>query len=189
MNKVEFGISQLHFAPWIEDDQGNVTIGTPYHQKGAISYTPEQNSNKSSLDADNIEYWAEYTDGSVDGDLNVARFDDEFKTTYLGYKRSKDGGIGKVKGAKSQKACVMFQIEGDEEARRVIFYNCTLGAIKRGYNTIKQDGKEVDTESMTISCSGDNTSGFWTNSFYPGDDGYDDLFTSPSVPEVEEESE
>ena len=189
MNKVEFGISQLHVGTYTVNDDDTVTLGTPYHQKGAISFTPELSSNKSNLDADNIEYWAEYTEGADEGDVTVAKFDDEFKLKFLGYKRSTKGGIGKVKGAKKPKVYVAFQLEGDKDSRRIIYYNCTLGAIKRGYNTIKQDGKDVDTEALTISCSGDNSSGFYQNSFYPDEAGYEEVFTNPTAPVVDDESE
>ena len=40
-NKVEFGISQLHVGTYTVDNQGVVTLGTPYHQKGAVSFSPE----------------------------------------------------------------------------------------------------------------------------------------------------
>ena len=189
MNKVEFGICKLHVGLYTVDDEGNVTLGEPYHQKGAIGFTPELDNNKSNLDADNIEYWAEYTDGAFEGDVEVAKFDDDFKVKFLGYKRSTKGGIGKVKGATKPRVYVAFEITGDKEERREIFYNCALGAIKRGYNTIKSEGKEVDTEAITVTCSGDNASGFYTNSFYKDDAGYDEVFTSPTAPVADDESE
>ena len=54
MNKVEFGISQLHVGTYTVADDGTVTMGTPYHQKGAVSFSPESQSERSDFSADNI---------------------------------------------------------------------------------------------------------------------------------------
>ena len=53
-NKVEFGISQLHVGTYTVDNQGVVTLGTPYHQKGAVSFSPEEKSELTNFYADNI---------------------------------------------------------------------------------------------------------------------------------------
>lgn len=39
-NKVEFGISELHVGTYTESG-GTVTLGTPYAQKGAVSFSPK----------------------------------------------------------------------------------------------------------------------------------------------------
>ena len=48
-NKVEFGISELHVGTYTVDDQGVVTLGTPYHQAGAVSFSPEENSEQNTF--------------------------------------------------------------------------------------------------------------------------------------------
>ena len=57
-NKVEFGISNLHVGTYTDDGEGNVTLGTPYHQKGAVSFSPEEQSESTNFYADNIAYWS-----------------------------------------------------------------------------------------------------------------------------------
>ena len=81
----------------------------------------------------------------------------------------------------------MFQVEGDAESRRVIFYNCSLGPIGRPYETIGEN-KEPVTETIAVTCTGDNESGARMAVLKPGDTGYDTLFTNPGAPEVESES-
>jgi phi13 family phage major tail protein len=181
-NKVEFGISQLHVGTYT-DNNGTVTLGTPFHQAGAVSFAPEEASEKNSFYADNIEYWSGYSGGSIEGDLTVAKFDDDFKTQFLGYVTLTNGGIANVKNAVKPNVYIAFQVEGDAEARRVILYNCTLGAITREYNTI-EDTKEPATESISINCTGDNTSGVTKAVLKPGDSGYDTLFTAPTAPVI-----
>jgi phi13 family phage major tail protein len=181
-NKVEFGISQLHVGTYTVSDN-TVTLGTPYHQKGAVSFSPEENSEKNDFFADNIVYWSGYSGGSIEGDLEVAMFDDEFKTQFLGYVTLTNGGLANVKNATKPNVYIAFQVEGDAEARRVILYNCTLGAIAREYNTIEEN-KEPATETLGVTCIGDNSTGVTMAVLKPADTGYATLFTAPTAPAI-----
>ena len=182
-NKVEFGISQLHVGTYTVDDQGAATLGTPYHQKGAVSFSPEENSEQNTFYADNIAYWSGYSGGSIEGDLEVAMFDDSFKTQFLGYATLTNGGIANVKNATKPNVYIAFQVEGDAESRRVILYNCSLGAIKREYNTIEEN-KEPTTETLGVTCIGDNATGVTMAVLKPADTGYSTLFTAPTAPAI-----
>lgn len=180
-NKVEFGISELHVGTYTVDDQGVVTLGTPYHQPGAVSFSPEEQSENNTFYADNIAYWSGYSGGTFEGDLEVAKFSDEFKTQFLGYKALTNGGLANVKNAKKPNVYVAFQVEGDAENRRIILYNCSLGVIAREFNTIEEN-KEPTTETLGVTCTGDNATGVTMASFKPDDAGYATLFTNPTAP-------
>lgn len=180
-NKVEFGISQLHVGTYTIAQDGTVTLGTPYHQKGAVSLGLEEQSDKNDFYADNIIYWSGYSGGSFEGDLEVAMFDDDFKTQFLGYQTLTNGGLANVQNATKPNVYVAFQVEGDAESRRIIFYNCALGVIGREYATI-EDSKEPATETLNITCVGDPGTGVSKCTLKPGDTGYDTLFTAPTAP-------
>lgn len=182
-NKVEFGIANLHVGTYTVAADGTVTLGTPYHQAGAVSFSPEEDSNKNDFYADNIKYWSGYAGGTFEGDLVVAKFDDDFKTQFLGYATLTNGGLGTVKNAIKPNVYVAFEVEGDAEQRRVIFYNCALGGINRSYNTI-EDTKEPVTETIPVSVMGDNASGVTKATLKPGDTGYATLFTAPTAPAI-----
>lgn len=182
-NKVEFGISELHVGTWTVAQDGTVTMGTPYHQAGAVSFSPEENSEQNTFYADNIAYWSGYSGGTIEGDLEVAMFDDAFKTQFLGYVALSDGGLANVKNATKPNVYVAFQVEGDAESRRVIMYNCSLGAITREYNTI-EESKEPTTETLAVTCTGDNNTGATMAVYKTGDAGYATLFTSPAAPSL-----
>ena len=186
-NKVEFGISNLHVGTYTDDGEGNITLGTPYHQKGAVSFSPEEQSENSNFYADNIVYWSGYSGGTLEGDVEVAKFDDAFKIRFLGYKKTADGGLALVKGATKPNVYIAFQVEGDAESRRVIMYNCSLGAITREFATI-EDTKEPATETLAVTVTGDNNTGISMASYVPDDAGYDDLFDNPSAPDLASES-
>lgn len=181
-NKVLFGISNLHVGTYT-DENGTVTLGTPYHQKGAVSMSPDEQSEKTAFYADNIEYYASFSGGTFDGTLEVAMFDDAFKTQFLGYKALKSGGLALVKNSIKPKVYIAFEVEGDAEKRRVIFYNCEFGAISREYSTIEET-KEPNTASIDFTASGDNNSGVTMATFKPTDSGYETLFSAPTAPEI-----
>ena len=186
-NKVEFGISQLHVGTYTVADDGTATLGTPYHQKGAVSFSPEEQSELTNFYADNIVYWSGYSGGSFEGDLEVAKFDDDFKTSFLGYRAlANGGGIANVKNANKPNVYIAFQVEGDAESRRVIMYNAQLGAITREFATIEEE-KEPATETLAVTVTGDNATGVTMASLKPTDAGYDTLFTAPTAPVLESE--
>jgi len=182
-NKVEFGISQLHVGTYTIGENDAITLGEPYHQAGAVSFSPEENSEQNTFYADNIAYWSGYSGGSIEGDLEVAMFDDAFKTQFLGYKTLTNGGLANVKNASKPNVYIAFQVEGDAESRRVILYNCSLGAITREYATIEEN-KEPATETLAVTCVGDNATGVTMAVLKPADTGYSTLFTSPTAPAI-----
>lgn len=180
-NKVEFGISNLYVGTYSVDTTGSVTMGTPYHQAGAVSFSPEEQSESNTFYADNVVYWSQYTGGTYEGDLEVAKFDDAFKTAYLGYISKSDGGIANVKNAVKPNVYIAFQVEGDAESRRVIMYNCSLGGITREYATT-EDAIEPATETIAVTVAGDNKTGISMVSYNKTATGYSTLFTNPPAP-------
>ena len=186
MPKVQFGISELHIGTYTETTttQGTtVTLGTPYHQKGAVSFSPEVESNQNDFYADNVVYWSGYSGGKIEGDLEVAMFDDAFKTQFLGYRTLTSGGLANVKNPTKPNVYIAFQTETDGTPIRVILYNCALGNISRSYETIGEQ-KEPKTATLPVTCTGDNTTGVTMATFKQGDTGYSTLFTNPTAPTI-----
>jgi phi13 family phage major tail protein len=179
-NKVLFGISNLHVGTYTEEG-GTVTLGTPYHQKGAVSLSPTESAEKTDFYADNILYYSSFAGGTFEGELEVALFDDDFKTQFLGYVTLTNGGLAITKNATKPKVYIAFEVEGDTEKRRAIFYNCEFGAISREYSTIEET-KEPQTATINFTCAGDNATGVTMATFKPADTGYSTLFTNPTAP-------
>ena len=181
-NKVEFGISNLYVGTYSVGTTGTVTMGTPYHQAGAVSFSPEEQSESNKFYADNVVYWSGYTGGTFEGDLEVAKFDDTFKTQFLGYISKADGGLGVVKNATKPNVWIAFQVEGDAESRRIIMYNCSLGGITREYSTEEEESIEPATETIAVTVAGDNKTGVSMVSYGQTATGYSTLFTNPPAP-------
>lgn len=180
-NKIEFGISDLYFGTYTVSDLGVVTLGTPYHQAGAVNLSVESESESNSFYADNVVFWSGFSDNGFSGSIEVAKFDKDVKIDFLGYTELDDGGVAAVKGATKPSVYIMFETQGDEAARRVIMYNCALGSIDREYATV-EDSIEPATESMDITVTGDNGTGLTLVSYDKDATGYATLFTNPPVP-------
>jgi hypothetical protein len=130
-----------------------------------------------------VKYWSGFSDNGFSGSIEVAKFDTDFKTQFLGYQTLTDGGVAAIKGSTKPNVAIMFEVAGDVENRRVIMYNCALGAITREFSTI-EESKEPVTESIDITVTGDNGTGITMVSYKPADTGYATLFTNPPVPEL-----
>lgn len=180
-NKVEFGLSEIHVGTFTTDGQGNVTMGEPYKLPGAVALSLDPEGDENAFYADDVKYWSNYQDNGFSGSLEMARFTDEFKTRFMGYKTLDDGGIAAVKGVEKPAVYIVFQGKGDAQKRRCILYNVTLGGIKTEAGTV-EDKTEPKTQSIDITVTGDNKTGITKVAYTEDATGYSTLFTNPPVP-------
>ena len=185
-DKVLFGFSDLYFGTFTENEDGSVTMGEPYHQRGAVGFSPSEQGNNYIFYADNVNFFSYYTSGTYQGDLVVARFDRDFRTKYLGEAELEDGGIAQVKNSIRPSVWMAFEVQGDKGPERIIFYNGSMGGITREYATIEEN-IEVQTESMPLTFSGDNKTGITKVVYMEGDAGFETLFTNPPAPKLPEQ--
>lgn len=186
-NKVRFGLKNVHVGTYTDDGEGNVTLGAPYKQKGAVSLSLDPETAESTFWADNMKYFVQEQNNGYTGELEMAKFDDTFRTNFLNYVAMTGGGIGEIKTKKNAQVYIMFEIEGDVQSRRTILYNVTLGSISSSHGTT-EDEIEPGTETLPITVVGDNTTGLVKASYESGDTPYDTMFTTPPVPAVPVES-
>lgn len=181
-DRVLFGFSNLVVGTFtVDPDTKAVTMGEPYHQPGAVGFSPEPADNDDTFYADDIAYFTDNSSPTRSGDLVVAAFDRDFKTNFLGYVESAAGGCAEVVNPVKPNVYIGFQVKGDQSGRRIIMYNGTLGSINREYNTIEESRSPV-TESVPTKFIGDEASGIIVDYLEPGDAGYDDFFTNPPAP-------
>lgn len=162
------------------------SIGLPvayshFKQKQKLPFIVYVGNGQEQFVADNTKYWMSFTDNGLKGDLEVSRFPDEFKTQFLGFVVLADGGLAAVKGAQRKPVYLAFQTQGDQQKRRGICYNVSLGAIDKEYKTIEKSIDPV-TEKIDIAIVGDNKTGITVVGYTEGSAGYDTLFTSPPKP-------
>lgn len=182
-NKVLFGFKELYFGTYTENADGSVTMGTPYHQRGAVGFSPEEQGSDYTFHADDGPYFSYYTSGTQQGDLVVARFDKDFRIQFMKEAELADGGIAQIKNAVKPSVYMAFETQGNEGPERVIYYNGAMGGISREYATI-EDQVEVQTESLPITFTGDNKTGITKVVYQEGDAGFATLFTNPPAPNL-----
>lgn len=180
-NKVLMGFSDLYVGTYTVAADGTVTMGSPYHQAGAVGFAPDPSDEENTFHADNVAYFQTFGNGTRSGDLTVAMFDDEFKTKFLGYIELDDGGLAEVKNPSKPQVWVAFEVQGDQDARRVILYNGKFGSINREYSTIEETAEPV-TESVQATFVGDNATGITMATYEKDDAGYSTLFSNPPAP-------
>lgn len=180
-DKVRFGISSVHVGLYTVSDQGVVTMGTPVHIPGAVSLSMDPESEQNVFYADNVAYYTGYSDNGYTGELVMALFPDTFLTTFMNYVELADGGIAEVKGRTKPAVYIAFQGEGDQEGRRGILYNVSLGSIQTEHNTT-EDSVTPDTETLSFTVVGDNTTGIIKTGYPKTATGYATLFTNPPAP-------
>lgn len=181
-NKVEFGLSNVHVGTYTVT-AGVVTLGAPVAVPGAVALTMESKSEENKFFADDIVYYTDFSDEGESGELTMALFPDTFKIAYLGYAQLDDGGVAKISGAQTKSMYIAFEGKGDATKRRHILYNVSPGQIKRERKTI-EGKKEVETEVLPISLTGDTVTGIVKVSYNEGDTGYATLFTTAPVPKL-----
>lgn len=151
-NKIKYGLKNVHYAVATIAANGSATYTTPVPFPGAVSLSMEPQGETSPFFADNIEYWTGISNTGYEGDLEIARVIDSFKTDVLGYRVAGNGLIVEDANTSPVHFALMFQFEGDEKATRHVMYNCTATRPAAAGQT-KGETVEPQTETITISAA------------------------------------
>lgn len=150
-NKIKFGLKNVYYAVATIAADGSATYDTPVAFPGAVSLSLDPQGENTPFYADNIVYWTGVSNTGYEGDLEIARVIDSFKTDVLGYLNSGNGLYVEDANAQAVHFALMFQFEGDVKATRHVLYNCTASRPNIGGQT-KEESVEPQTESVTISA-------------------------------------
>lgn len=151
-NKIKYGLKNVHYAVATIATNGSATYTTPVPFPGAVSLSMEPQGETSPFFADNIEYWTGISNTGYEGDLEIARVIDSFKTDVLGYKVAGNGLVVEDANVSPVHFALLFQFEGDEKATRHVMYNCTATRPGASGQT-KSETIEPQTETITINAA------------------------------------
>lgn len=175
-NKVKFNLSNVHFAPLKEAENGTITWDTPIPIPGAVSISLDPEGEPESFYADGVEYFVINSNQGYSGDLEIALIPETFSTGILN--ETADSNNVLVENSNSQVGhfALLFEFDGDLKKIRHVLYNCSASRPSISSKT-NEATKEVQTEKLTIKArplanglvkakSGDTTKAAAYNGWY-----------------------
>ena len=184
-NKVRFGLSNVYYALLTYGENNAVTFGTPTRIPGGVNLTLSPEGDMSPFYADNMVYYMAGINAGYTGDLEIAKIPDSFKTDVLNYATDSAGALVETTNAEYKPFALLFQIEGDKNARRHVLYNCMANRPQLTAGTTTAS-KEPQTETIPLTCSSIPNTALSTEivkaSAVVGDSAYSAWFTAVHVP-------
>lgn len=151
-NKVEFGLSNVHYATYTETD-GTVVFDTPKPIPGAVSMTSDPVGESTPFYADNMVYYMSRANQGYEATLSIARIPQQFAIDALGEELDEtDGVLTEIADAQGKPFALLFQFEGDQKAVRHVMYNCEAARPSIAGNT-KEESTEVTPSELTLTAS------------------------------------
>jgi len=152
-NKVEYGLSNVHYAPYTVGADGTITFETPIPIPGAVSMTGDPVGEATKFFADNMVYYVAKSNQGYEATLSIAVIPQQFAIDALGEELDEeDGVINEVADAQGKPFALLFQFEGDVKAARHVMYNCTANRPSINGNT-KTESTEITPTELTLTAS------------------------------------
>lgn len=151
-NKVEFGLSQVHYATY-EVLDGVVTFDTPKPIPGAVSMTSDPLGESTPFYADNMVYYMSRSNQGYEATLSIARVPQEFAIDALGEELDEtDGVLTEVANKHGKPFALLFQFEGDQKDVRHVMYSCEAARPSVNGNTT-EESTEISPTELTLTAS------------------------------------
>lgn len=151
-NKVVFGLEKVGFAVATIAADGSATYATPIMNPGARSISLEPQGDLEPWYADNIAYYVVDNFNSYSGDLEVAKFLDDIMEAIWHEAESNNGIRYEEAGTEAVHFALLFEIKGDKEKIRHVFYNCT-GTRPAVSGSTTEDSTEPQTSTTSITAT------------------------------------
>ena len=152
MNKVKFGLSEVHIAPITAESASGYTYGDIFAIPGAVSLSLDRAGDETEFYADNIKYFNESANQGYTGSLEMAIFTDEFRKKILGELQDTNGALIEDATRGTTGFALGFQIDGDRANRRFWYYNVMANRPSNSSSTIEST-KEPQTETVDITAA------------------------------------
>lgn len=151
-NKIKFGIKNCYYAVATIAADNSATYGTPKPLAGAVSISLDPQGDTNTFYADNIAYFTSVANNGYEGDLELAKVPDDFLIDCLGYVKDTNDVLVEDANAVPVHFALLFQFEGDVNAKRSVLYNCVAARPNVEGNT-KEESIEPQTETINITAT------------------------------------
>ncbi|MFG3613093.1 major tail protein [Rummeliibacillus stabekisii] len=150
-NKVLFGLTNVYYAVATEGENGVFTYGAPVRIPGATEMSTDPAGESTSFFADNQVYYEAEANQGYEGTFNFAKLPTSFYVDVLGQKLV-NGGLFENSNAKSKRIALLFEIDGDVQADRFVYYNVSVSRPGTASKT-KEDSTEVNTVELNFKAT------------------------------------
>ena len=149
MDKVKFGIKNVHVFPIISETNGVPTYDSAIAIPGTVSLSLDKQGDTNDFYADNIKYYTSVANNGYSGSLTVAVIPDEFRTKILKY-LTDDNGVLVEDIAEPKHFAMTFEEDGDQTGTKFVLYNGTASRPNLDKSTTT-DSKEPSTQELEVS--------------------------------------
>ncbi len=147
-NKIRFGLSNCYYAIY---DSSTSTWGTPVAMPYAQSLSIDRSESNSNVYADNKLIYSIKSLNSANLTLQCSVIEDSVKQAILGHKSAQTTTNNvEITNADTVYFALLFQVEGDAEKRRKIYFMCSASLGSESYNTT---GESVEAVGETLNIT------------------------------------
>lgn len=152
LNKIRYGIKNVYYAKATISSTGTATYASPVALPGAVSISMDAQGDTNKFYADNIVYFTSVANNGYEGDLELAKIPDQFLTDCMGYVLDVNNVLLEDANATPAHFALIFQFEGDVNAKRTVLYNCVASRPAVAGDT-KEESIEPKTETLSITAT------------------------------------
>lgn len=179
MNKVKYGLSNVHVFPITEETVDSITYGEVIRIPGAVSLSLSPEGSSEPFYADNTSYYVATSNNGYSGSLEIALIPEEFLTKILGMAKDETSGVITESGDdKNTPFALGFQFEGDEKGTRHILYKCSATRPNVEGETVG-DSVTPKTDELEFTAVGRIVDKLVKARVEQGQAAYNDFFTKP----------
>ena len=150
MDKVKFGIKNVHVFPIESMVNGIPTYGDVINVPGAVSFSMGAQGDINKFYADNIVYYQSSANNGYEGDLTLALIPEEVYEKIFGQVPDANGVMTENAAVEAKAFAMTFEEDGDQTGTKFVLYNCSATRPTKELNTI-EDNKTPVTQALTVS--------------------------------------
>ncbi len=151
-NKVKYNLKNVHYAELLSEGENGPTYGPIKAWPGAVSANFEAQGETNTFYADGIKYYISNANNGYDGDFESALVPEDFKKTIYGFTADTDNVLMENADAPTKYFALLFEFDGDANARKHVLYKCTATRPNISSKT-KEATIDPSTETVKITAS------------------------------------